>query len=387
MTFAARLSNIKASETLGAKAKAAALRAKGIQVLDLTCGEPDFNTPLKIKEACKKSLDADETRYGPVPGLPELRAAIAGKLKRDNDLTFAPDQIVVTCGAKHAIYSSLQVLIDPGDEVILPAPYWVSFPQQILLAEGVPVILKTDEKTEFKITPAQLKKAITPKTKMLILNSPSNPTGCCYSREELEAIGKICAEKKIWVLSDELYERLTFDGFKHFSILNVCPELADRTVLIHAASKAYAMTGWRMGLAAGPSAFIEKMKILQGQMITSIPTFVQRACVTAFNDCGAEVEKMRAAFEKRRDVFYEAVCKIPKVICVKPKGAFYLFPNFSAYSKPTPELAAYLLDEAHVAVVAGDGFGAPGYLRLSFCLDIPLLKEAASRIGAALSKI
>lgn len=387
MTFSDRILNIRPSETLKAKAKAAELRARGVEVIDLTAGEPDFNTPEKIKEACKKSLDANETRYGPVPGLPELRSAIAAKIKRDNRLEFSPDQIVVTCGAKQAIYSSLQVLVNPGDEVLLPAPYWVSFPSQIQLAEGRPVILETNEEKEFKITPTQLKQAITPKTKLLILNSPSNPTGACYSPAELKAIGQVCAEKKIWVLSDEIYERLTFDGLPHTSILNVCPEIEGQTLLINAASKSYAMTGWRMGFVAGPAAFIEKFKILQGQEITSIPTFIQRACVTAFNDCGAEVEKMRQAFEKRRDAFYAAVTKIPKVTCVKPKGAFYLFPNFNAYKKPASLLAEYLLDTAHVAVVAGEGFGAPGYLRLSFCLDIPILQEAAAKIGAAVKKL
>lgn len=385
--FSNRILNIKPSETLKAKAKAAELRAKGIQVIDLTAGEPDFDTPSKIKEACKKALDENYTRYAPVPGLLELRQAISEKLKRDNALNFSPDQIVVTCGAKQAIFSSLQILVNPGDEVLLPAPYWVSFPSQVQIAEGVPVILPADETAGFKITVAQLKKALTSKTKLLILNSPSNPTGSCYSAEELKEIGRICLEKKIWVLSDEIYEQLIYDGFRHTSILNVCPELADQTLVINGASKTYAMTGWRMGFVAGPAAFIEKFKILQGQEITSIPPFIQRACITAFKECASEVAEMRAEFEKRRNIMWEILSKTEGIICLKPQGAFYLFPNVKSFGKPTEALAEILLEKAHVAVVAGDGFGAPGYLRLSFSADSETLQEAIRRIQAVLAKL
>lgn len=385
MPFSARIANINPSETLKAKLKAMELKAKGIAVIDFSAGEPDFPTPEKIKEACKKAIDENWTRYGPVSGLPELRKAISEKLKRVSHLEADPNQIVVTCGAKQAIYSSLQILIDPGDEVLLPAPYWVSYPAQIMLAGGKPISLPTDESTDFKITPTQLQKAINKKTKLLILNSPSNPTGSCYTREEFQAVGKICEGKKIWVLSDEIYEELTYDGFKQVSFLKASPSMKEKTILVNGASKAYAMTGWRMGYVFGPNDFIEKFKILQSQEITTIPTFIQRACVSAFQDCDDEVAKMRQEFEKRRDVGYKALMKIKGLQCVKPKGAFYFFPNVKTFQKPTTELAEVLLEKGHVAVVAGDGFGATGYLRLSFATDIAALEEGIERIKRCLT--
>lgn len=387
MEFAKRVAPLKPSPTLKAAQKMLELRAKGIEIIHLAGGEPSFNTPRKIKEACKRAIDENWTYYAPPAGLLELRQAIAKKLKRDNQLDIPTDQIVVNCGAKQGIYSSLQIVIDEGDEVIIPSPYWVSYPMQVRMAQGIPVILETKIEQDFKINLEALEKAITQKTKMLILNSPSNPTGIVYKEEELKAIGKICEQKNIWVLSDEIYERLTYDGFKQASFLKACPELKEKTILVHGASKTFSMTGWRMGFTVGPKAFIEKLETLQGQEITSISTFVQRACITAFTECEQEIEEMRAALEKRRDILYEKLMTIPKVRCIKPKGAFYLFADMRDYKMPTQKLEEYLLAEAHILVLAGDSFGAPGFLRLSFVNEAEVLKEGIEKMKRALAKL
>jgi len=387
MKFSDRILKIKPSATLKAAAKARELKAKGVQVIDFTVGEPDFNTPEKIKEACKKAIDQNQTHYAPVAGTLELRQAIAKSLKKDCDIDYKPEEIIVTGGAKHAIYAALQVLINPGDEVIIPAPYWVSFYEQVLLAEGKPVVITTDDASGFKMKPDQLKKAITNKTKLLILNTPSNPTGACYSGEELKKFGEIGAEKNILVLSDEIYAKLTYDGFKHTSFAAACPEMKEKTILINGVSKSYAMTGWRMGFAAAPKEIIDKMQILQSQEITSIPTFVMRACTTAFNDCDEEVEAMRREFEKRRNVAFEGLSKIKGITCYKSSGAFYLFPNVKAFGKSSDEIAELLLEEAHVAVVSGESFGAPGYLRVSYAASIENIERGLQNMKMVLEKL
>ena len=381
MTFSKRIEAIKPSATLKAGAKAKELKSKGIPLIDFTVGEPDFNTPDKVKEACKKALDENWTHYAPVQGLPELRQAIG------RTCGYAPEEIIIHCGAKHAIYAALQVLINPGDEVVIPAPYWTSYPDQVLLAEGHPVIVPTDDAAHFKITPSQLEKAITPKTKMVILNTPSNPTGACYSGEELKKLGEVCAAKNVWVLSDEIYDKLTYDGFQHVSFGQACPALRDKIILINGASKSYARTGWRMGYTAGPKELIAKMQILLSQELTTIPTFVQRACIAAFSDCSEEVEAMRQEFEKRRNLMWERLSKVPGIRCNKPQGAFYLFPNVGSFKKSSQEIADQLLEEAHVAVVAGEAFGAPGYLRLSYACDTATIEKGIEKIRAALTKI
>lgn len=387
MEFSKRILKIKPSATLSAAAKAKELQAKGIKITDFTVGELTFHTPQKIKEACKKAIDENWTRYAIVPGILELRQAITARIKKDYAISYSPDEVIVTCGAKHAIYNVLQVLLNEGDEVLIPTPYWVSYPDQVLLADGKPVFLTTDEKNGFKTTPQQLEKSITPKTRLFILNTPSNPAGACYSGEELKALGKICAKNNILVLSDEIYDKLVFDNFKHTSFVQACPEMQDRTILINGSSKSYSMTGWRMGFAAAPKPIIDKMKILQSQELTSIPTFVQKACVEAFNGCDKEVEEMRKEIQKRRDVMHAELSKIKGVECLKPEGAFYLFPNMKAFGKPTSELADYLLEEAHVATVAGEGFGAPGYLRLSYVCETDVIREGIEKIKKALEKL
>lgn len=387
MRFSTRIAKIKPSPTLGAAAKVRELQAKGVEVLDFTVGELSFPTPEKVKAACKKAIDENWTRYAPVPGILELRLSIAKRLKKDYSLSYSPDEIIVTCGAKQAIYAALQVLIDDGDEVLIPSPYWVSYPDQVLLAGGRPVFLPTDAAAGFKITAEQLEKGITGKTKLLILNSPSNPTGACYAEEELKAIGAVCAAKNIAVLSDEIYDKLTYDGFRHVSFPQACPDFKEWTILINGASKDFSMTGWRMGYAAGPKEVIDKMKILQSQEITSIPTFVQRACITAFSDCDKEVEAMRKELQKRRDVMFDLLSKIRGLECSKPRGAFYLFPNVRAFKKTSAELADILLEKAHVAVVAGEGFGAPGYLRLSFVCEMKEIGEGMEKIRKTLENL
>ena len=381
MKFSKRIEAIKPSATLKAGAKAKELKAKGIKLIDFTVGEPDFNTPQKIKEACKKAIDENLTHYAPVQGIPELRQAIGQKF------SYAPEEVIVTCGAKHAIYATMQVLLDAGDEVVIPSPYWVSYPDQVLLAQGKPVIVATTDAADFKMTPAQLERAITAKTKMLILNSPSNPTGACYTAAELKKLGDICAAKNIWVLSDEIYDQLTYDGFTHIPFVAAAPQMQGKTILVNGASKSYAMTGWRMGFAAGPKELIAKMQILLSQELTTIPTFVQRACVTAFSDCVNEVEAMRKEFEKRRNKMFTLLTKISGITCTKPQGAFYLFPNVTAYKKTSQEIADILLEEAHVAVVAGEAFGAPGYLRLSYACDTATIEEGIDKTEQTLCKL
>lgn len=387
MEFSKRMADVKASATLRAKQKALELQAQGVRVINLSAGEPSFDTPEKIKTACKKALDQNFTRYGPVNGILKLREAIAKKLQRISGVEVSPEAIVVTCGAKQAIFSALQILLNDGEEVLLPSPYWVTYPAQIKLAGGQPVFLAADESTGFKITPKHLHKAVTAKTKILILNSPSNPTGSCYTQEELAALGKICAQKNIWVISDEIYEEITFDGFQHVSFLKACPFHAERTVLINGASKAYAMTGWRVGYAAGPLEFVERLKILQSQEITSIPTFIQHACVTAFNDCDDEIKKMRGEFAKRRDAAYKKLLKIKGVKCFKPQGAFYLFPDLRAFKKSGLELSDLLLEKAHVSVVPGESFGAEGHIRISFVNETAEIEEGIERMRKVLEAL
>lgn len=387
MNFSKRISKIQPSATLKAKQIATDLKAKGVQIIDFSAGEPSFPTPKKIVDACKKALDENWTYYAPIPGLPELRKAIAKRHHLDHDVDYDSDQISVSCGAKQSIYTALQVLIDEGDEILIPSPYWVSYPEQVLLADGKPVILKTSDSKDFKINSKQLEKAITSRTKLLILNSPSNPTGSCYTAEELKQIAEVCSKKNIWVLSDEIYDKLTYDDFKQTSFVEIAPFHKEKTILINGASKAYSMTGWRVGYACGPKELIQKMNILQGQGITSIPTFIQRACVTAFLECEEEIEAMRKEFEKRRNFMFDLLTQIPGVTCYKPKGAFYLFPNMSAFKIPTPELANYLLEKAHVSLVAGDSFGAPGFLRLSFVGDLESIKKGVKNIKEALTRM
>ena len=396
MKLSPRAQKLAPSETLAMAAKARALRASGVDVVSFATGEPDFATPALITSAAKKALDDGLTKYPPSAGIPELRQAICAKLAKDNALTYAPEEICVTCGAKQAIYNALQVLVGDGDEAIVPAPYWVSYPEQVRLAGGKPVIVAAGADTAFKLTPAKLAAAITPRTRAIILNTPSNPTGSAYTREELAALAAVLVKHGVAIISDEIYEKLVYGGFRHVSVAAAYPAARDLTITVNGVSKAYAMTGWRMGYAAGPKDVIGAMTTILGQQITGIPGFVQRACVEALAGPQEEIERMRCAFEKRRDLMLGLLREIPGLRCHVPEGAFYLLPDVTAYLGTTAggktiadatQLAAWLLEEAHIATVAGDPFGCPGYLRFSYATSEANIVEGMKRFKEALSRL
>ncbi|MRR06992.1 MAG: pyridoxal phosphate-dependent aminotransferase [Deltaproteobacteria bacterium] len=396
MKLADRVHRIQPSPTLVIDAKAKALKAEGIDIIGFGAGEPDFGTPLNIREAAKQAIDAGHTRYTPVGGTIELKDAIIAKLLRDNGLTFSRDQISVACGAKHSLYNISQALIQEGDEVIIPAPYWVSYPDQVLLAGGTPVFIQTDEKTSFKITPEQLEKAVTPRTKALILNSPSNPTGSSYSKEELQAIGTVCLRHDFIIISDDIYESLRYDGIPFDNIASAVPELIPRTIVVNGVSKTYAMTGWRIGYAAGPKDIIGAMTKMQSQSTSNPSSVAQKAAVEALDGPQDEVVMMRGEFEKRRTYIIERLNAIEGISCFRSTGAFYAFPNVSAlYGKSfagktirnSSELAAYFLDEARVAVVPGIAFGADNYIRLSYATSLENIRIGIDRIEKAVSDL
>jgi aspartate aminotransferase len=396
MKLADRVNKIQPSPTLAIDAKAKALKAQGVDVVGFGAGEPDFDTPANIKEAAKKAIDAGFTKYTPVGGTDELKDAIIAKMKRDHGLEYTREEISVACGAKHSLYNISQALIQEGDEVIIPAPYWVSYPDQVVLAGGTPVFIETDETTEFKITPAQLEKAITGKTRALLLNSPCNPTGSSYTVDELKAIGQICLKHDFLIISDDIYERLVYDGLKFANIAQVTPELKPRTILVNGVSKTYAMTGWRIGYACGPRELMGAMTKLQSQSTSNPTSIAQKAAVEALNGPQDAVAAMVVEFEKRRTYIVERLNAIPEVTCFKSTGAFYVFPNFSTvYGKSfngktinnSTEFAAYLLEEAKVALVPGVAFGADKYARLSYAISMENIKKGVDRIEAAIKNL
>lgn len=388
---------MKPSATLAMAAKAASMRSDGIDIISFATGEPDFTTPSAICDTAKRAIDDGLCHYTPSAGIPELRKAICDKLARDNGLEYAINEVTVTSGAKQAIFNALQVMIDPGDEVIIPAPYWVSYPTQVRLAGGTPVIISTSTDTNFKLTPDELRDNITDRTKVIILCSPSNPSGSAYSREELAALGTLLAERGVTIISDEIYEKLVYDDFKHVSIVNACPAVRNQTILINGVSKAYAMTGWRMGFAAGPTEIISKMTMLAGQQTTCLPAFVQKACTVALDGIAdSEIESMRAEFSKRRDLMLNKLSEIDGVSCHTPEGAFYLFPRVKAYLgkkfgertiNSTTDLAELLLEEGHIAVVSGIPFGAPDHIRLSYATSEEKIVEGINRLSRILSQL
>jgi len=388
-----RAQQISPSATLAMAAKARKMRRDGIDVISFATGEPDFDTPENIRSAGMQAIDEGFTRYTPSAGLPELRSSIARKLKRDNDLTYQSDEIVVTCGAKQAIYNALQVLVDDEDEVLIPAPYWVSYPEQVKLAGGTPVIIPTDVNTSFKINPGMVEKHLTKKTKVIILNSPSNPTGSAYTTDELKSLGEFLVRHKITIISDEIYEKLVYGDFVQRSIAAAYPNAHDHAIVINGVSKAYAMTGWRMGYAAGPKQIISKMASFVGQQNSGIPGFVQLACIEALEGPQIEVERMKAEFKKRRDFMLENLLRIPGIVCPVPAGTFYLFPDMSSYLnedkgvKDSTALAEHLLTEAHIATVSGDAFGSPGNIRLSYANSTNNIKIGMERLSSTLKKL
>ncbi len=391
-----RIQRVKPSPTIAITTKAKAMKADGIDVIGFGAGEPDFDTPEPIKAAAVRALQEGKTKYTPVGGVNELKDAIIAKLKRDNQLDYTREEIITSCGGKHVLYNIAQVLFEAGDEVIIPAPYWVSYPDQVLLNDATPVIVDTLEENEFKITPEALNQAITPKTKAVVLNSPSNPTGAAYTQAELAALAKVIETKDVLVISDEIYEKIVYDDFVFSSIASISPAMKAKTIIVNGASKCYSMTGWRMGFAAGPKEIIAAMTKLQGQVTTNITTATQWAVVEAYNGSQDFLKDWVAEFRKRRDYILERLNKIPDVRCFKPQGAFYVFPNISAYLgrkangqvlKTDLELCDFLLDQAKVAIVAGSGFGAPGFMRLSYATSMQNIEAGLDRIEAAFKQI
>lgn len=393
--LSARLNRLAPSATLAMSQRSNELKASGVDVVNLSVGEPDFNTPDHIKEAAKKAIDENYSRYSPVPGYPVLREAIVEKLKRENNLEYKSSQIICSNGAKQSVCNVIMSLVGEGDEVIVPAPYWVSYTQMVKLADGVPVTVATGLEQNFKMSPEQLEKAITPQTRALILCSPSNPTGSIYSYEELEALAEVLKKhERVMVISDEIYEHINYTG-KHASMAQV-PGMKERTVIINGVSKAYAMTGWRIGFAAGEEWVIKACNKLQGQYTSGPCSVSQMAAAAAFAGPQECVETMRRAFERRKNLIVSLAREIPGLEVNAPEGAFYLFPKCSSYFgkkdgdtviKDSNDMALYLLDKGHVATVSGDAFGAPGYFRMSYATDEDSIRKAMKRIAEALAKL
>ncbi|MFS0890922.1 pyridoxal phosphate-dependent aminotransferase [Peribacillus frigoritolerans] len=385
MKLANRVQSLTPSTTLAITAKAKELKAQGLDIIGLGAGEPDYNTPKHIIDAALLSMNEGQTKYTPSAGLPKLKEAIADKLKRDQGLDYKPSEIAVGSGAKHSLYTLFQAILDEEDEVIVPIPYWVSYPEQIKLADGKPVYIVGTEENQYKITKEQLEQAITDKTKAVIINSPSNPTGMLYSREELAAIGEVCLAHDILIVSDEIYEKLVYGNAKHTSIAEISPELKKQTIIINGVSKSHSMTGWRIGYAAGDESIIKAMANLASHSTSNPTTTAQYGAIAAYEGTQEPVEEMRQAFESRLNKIYDKLVEIPGVSCIKPQGAFYLFPNvkraveLTGYSN-VEDFTTALLEEAQVAVIPGSGFGAPDNIRLSYATSLELLEAAVERI-------
>jgi aspartate aminotransferase len=394
MWLSKRVCGVKPSPTLAIDSKAKALKAQGIDIISFGAGEPDFDTPDNIKEAAKKAIDEGFTKYCPVNGTPDLKQAIVEKFKKDNNLSYGADEIIVSCGAKHSLYNLFQAILGPGDQVIVPAPYWVSYPDMASLAGAKAKVIKTREQDGFRIDPNVLEKAITPKTKALIINSPSNPTGGTYTSEELKTIADICLRHNLLVISDEIYEKLVYDHFTFASIAGVSPEMKARTLVVNGISKAYAMTGWRIGYTAGPKEIISAMGTIQSQSTSNPTSIAMKAATEALSGSQASVETMRQEFEKRRNYIVDRLNHIKGVRCFKPQGAFYVFPNIKkllgkSYQgvaiSTCSDLAAFLLDKAKIAVVPGSAFGAPGYVRLSYATSMENIQKGLDRFEEAVT--
>lgn len=385
MKLAQRVAQITPSKTLAITAKAKELKSQGYDVVGLGAGEPDFNTPQHIIDAAVKAMEQGQTKYTAASGIVELKQAICDKLQRDNNLTYKPSQIVVCNGAKHALYNLFQAILDPGDEVIVPIPYWVSYPEMVTLADGVPVFVEGAEENEFKITPQQLRDAITDKTRAVVINSPSNPTGSIYSREDLQALADVCVEKDILIVSDEIYEKLVYDGAEHVSIASLGQEVYDRTIVINGMSKPYSMTGWRIGYAAGNEELIKAMTNLSSHSTSNPTTFAQYGALAALEGSQEALEMMRVEFDKRRKAVVELMNDIEGIHCVAPKGAFYLFANVSEAMKKggysdVDAWAEALLAKEYVALIPGSGFGAPNHIRISYATSLEQLQKGLARI-------
>ena len=390
-----RLNRLAPSATLAMSQKSSEMKAQGVDVINMSVGEPDFMTPEPIKEAGKKAIDDNFSKYSPVPGYPALRNAISKKLKAENGLDYAASEIIVGTGGKQGVCNAIMALVNPGDEVIIPAPYWVSYPQMVKLAGGNPVIISAGIEQDFKITAAQLEASITPKTKMIILCSPSNPTGSVYTKAELDELAKVViSHEDVFVLSDEIYEHINYIG-KHASIA-ACPNMKERTIICNGVSKAYAMTGWRLGWVAAPEWIVKGLNKLQGQYTSGTSSVSQMAALAAYEGDQQCVEDFRKTFQRRRDLIVNLAKGIPGLEVNIPQGAFYLFPKCSSFFgksngkytiNNSTDLAMYLLEEGHVATVGGDDFGSPDCFRMSYATSDDNIKAALQRIKDALSKL
>lgn len=387
--LADRLKCVAESATLKMNAAAKALAAQGVRVINFSVGETDFEPFVSVRDAVVAAVEQNFNKYTAVPGIPELRKALSEKLARENGLTYKPEEICVTVGGKQAIFNFLLAALNPGDEVIIPAPFWVSYPEMVKIVGGSPVILPTTRESRFKISEDQLRSSITPKTKALILNSPSNPTGMMYSKVELEALARVLEDTNIWVLSDEIYERLVYDG-KFVSFASLSQDAFGRTLTVNGFSKTYAMTGWRIGYAAGPKRLIDAMSMIQGQSTSGAASIVQKGALAALSVPSPEIEKQATSLRARRAIMSETLKKAEKLRFVEPDGAFYFFIDVSAYlpkGLSTDDLALNLLKTANVATVSGSGFGLDGHLRLSFALSEADVREGCEKIVAALGKL
>jgi aspartate aminotransferase len=380
MKLAARVGQVPPSLTLAISAKAKAMKGQGIDVCSFSAGEPDFDTPAHIKAAAEKALAEGKTKYGPAAGEPKLREAIARKLREENGLCYNAENIIVTNGGKHSLFDLMLALIEAGDEVIIPAPYWLSYPEMVKLAGGTPVIVDTDASTGYKITPDQLRSSITPQTKLFVLNSPSNPTGMVYTPAEVKALAEVVVEKDILVVSDEIYEKILYDGAEHLSIGAVGPEIFNRTIISSGFAKAYSMTGWRLGYLAGSVELIKAMTTIQGHSTSNVCTFAQYGAIAALEGSQDCVEEMRLAFAERRQVMLERLNAIPGLSCPKPDGAFYMFPNISKTGLKSLEFCDALLESQQVAVIPGIAFAADDCIRLSYATDMESIEKGMDRL-------
>lgn len=389
-----RISNMTPSATSTLGGKISEMKAAGMNIAAFNLGEPDFPTPEKIAKACTKAMEEGKTKYIAIGGILQLRKAIVEKFRKDNGLEYTTSQICVSTGAKQAVFNGIMATCNPGDEVIIPTPCWVSYVEMVKLAGAVPVLVPTDDK--FHLIIDEIRNAVTDKTKLIIINTPNNPTGAVYSEESLKELADLVVEKNLYIIADEVYEKLVYNEVKHISIASLSKEIYDRTIVVNGFSKAYSMTGWRVGYAAGPEDIIKGMTSLQGHVTTSSTTFIQWACITALEECADEIEEMRQEFLRRRDYMYERLNKIPGMQCPKPEGAFYLMPDVTyyfgkKYDKWTinnaGDLCNYLLEEAKVAIVPGNAFEAPKTVRFAYSVSVETIAEGMDRMEEALRKL
>jgi aspartate aminotransferase len=396
MNISKRAMAVKPSATLAVTAKALAMRSQGVDVLSFAAGEPDFDTPDRIKEAAIQALKNGMTKYTEVRGIVSLRDAIVETYSRDHALKYSRDEVLVSCGGKHSLYNVFQAVLDPGDEVIIPAPYWVSYPDMAVLSGAVPIFVQTREENGFRITPEELRNALTPRTRAFILNSPSNPTGAAYRREDLEALSGVLEQHECLIVSDEVYDKIVYDDFKFHSIAAISPKLRERIIIVNSVSKTYAMTGWRIGFALGPAPIISAAAKIQSQSTSNPTSIAQAAAVEALQGNQGEVEVMVREFQRRRDVIVTRLNAMEGIDCTNPEGAFYVFPNIRSHLgkkvkdgkiESACNLAEFFLDEARVAVVPGEDFGAPENIRFSYATSLEQIEKGCDRIEAALKKL